>query len=117
MKIFLRVIAVFYVVGALLHLADLFDLRLKFSEMDRGWKIWILYLLILDCMAAVGLWKDKSWGLVAFLIVSASQLIAYILFQDFFGPQWPLVIFHIAVLCGFFSLGGFRRMLNLGVMR
>lgn len=115
--IFLRVIAVLYGIGALLHLADLFDLRLKFSEMNGVWKAWIIYLFVFDCIAAIGLWKGRPWGIAAFLVVSISQLVGYISFQNLFGPQWALVAFHIATLCGFIFLGGFRRVFSIGVLK
>ncbi len=92
-----------------MHFADIFDLRLKFSESDGIWKIWIIYLLIFDSIAAIGLWKERLWGVTAFLLISVSQLIAYTLFQDVFGPQWFLVVFHIATLSMFAILGGFKK--------
>lgn len=108
--IFLRVVAVFYFIGAMLHLADFFDLRLHFSEMDVIWKMWIVYLLVLDTVTAIGLWKNKFWGIAAFFVVSISQLVAYLTFRDFFGSQWPLIVFHLIALGTFFYLGGLRRL-------
>ncbi len=95
MKTYLKILSAFYLIGGGLHLLDLFDLRLKFSEMNFVWKAWILYLLIFDIFAAVGLWKATTWGAKLFLMVVVSQLVAYIGFVNFFGPQYVLIAFHL----------------------
>jgi len=76
-------LAILYLIGAFLHILDLFNLRLKFSEMSWGWKLWIVYLCFFDFAAAIGLWNQRRWGILLFLIVAASQLIAYIGFSSF----------------------------------
>lgn len=101
MKIYLKVLACFYFVGSLLHLLDLLDLRLKFSEMSLVWQIWIIYLMVIDILAAVGLWRQKSWGILLFLTVAASQLIAYIGFVGIFGRQDSLIVFHVLTLTAY----------------
>jgi len=98
MRLFLRVLAILYFIGFLLHLADIFDLRLKFSEMDIVWKIWIIYLAVMDLATAIGLWRHKKFGIFLLIIVALSQLIAYIGFESFFGSQKPLVTFHLLTL-------------------
>lgn len=100
----MKVLAVLYFVGGILHVMDIFDLRLKFSEMDSVWKIWIVYLCAFDLMASIGLWKTRAWGVYLFLLIPASQLIAYIAFKSFFGEQRELVLFHILTLTMFFVL-------------
>lgn len=103
-KVFLRILAVIYFVGAVLHGMDLFDLRLKFSEMDLTWQTWILYLFAFDLVASIGLWKQKAWGVALFLLISISQLIAYVGFASKFGNQLPLVIFHFLTIAIFLAL-------------
>ncbi|WP_413582383.1 hypothetical protein [Bdellovibrio sp. HCB288] len=102
MKIYLKFLAVFYFIGGSLHVLDLFDLRLKFSEMSFVWKAWILYLFAMDIVAAVGLWRRKNWGVALFLVVAASQLIAYIGFMNIFGHQYSLIAFHFITLALYF---------------
>ena len=46
--VYLRIIAVLYLIGAILHVMDIFDLRLMFSEMNLIWKTWTIYLLVFD---------------------------------------------------------------------
>lgn len=95
MKTYLKIIAVLYGIGAVLHLLDVFDLRLSFSEMSTAWRAWILYLLIFDSLAAFFLWQGKKAGEYLFLLVAASQLIAYVFFSSFFGSQTFLIVFHV----------------------
>ena len=94
MKIYLRILSVLYFIGALLHVLDLFDQRLIFSQMDSLWKTWIVYLTIGDSIAAVGLWRSKKYEEVTFMIVAVSQLIAYGIFKSVFGDQTFLIFFH-----------------------
>ena len=108
MKIYLRILAALYLIGAILHLLDLMDLRLQFSQMDSVWKAWIIFLFIADLIAAVGLWKRARWGIGTFLLVASAQLIAYLGFRRFFGDQWFLVGFH-AVTVGVYATLLFRQ--------
>lgn len=108
LKRFFRVLSVAYLVGAVLHFMDLLDLRLTFSEMNPVWKVWIVFLFTADAVAAAGLWTGKIWGVVAFLVVAASQVFAYTLLSKFFGSQVLLIVFHIASLSVFFLCGGFH---------
>ena len=77
---------------------DILDLRLKFSEMNDLWKAWVLFLLVADIIAAIGLWKNTAWGVWTFLIVASSQIVAYTFFQDHFSKQTFLVGFHILTI-------------------
>lgn len=98
MKIYFRILALLYFGGAVLHTADLLNLRLKFSEMNNVWKFWIVYLAIFDLLASIGLWRGQNWGIILFLIIAISQLIAYIGFVEIFANQDPLIIFHTGTL-------------------
>lgn len=95
---FLRILSVFYFLGFALHFLDLFGFRLEFSSMTLLWKLWILFLLILDFLASAGLWFQKIWGEWIFLVVCFSQLFAYTFFAQFFGDQKILIIFHLTTL-------------------
>jgi len=98
MTIFLYAMAAIYSTGALLHVLDLFDLRRDFSHMNLAWRVWVVYLLIADAIAALGLWRRRQYGEYAFLFVSASQAIVY-LTSDLFGNQNVLASFHSVCLC------------------
>ena len=101
MKLYLRTLSVLYLIGASLHVLDLFDLRLHFSEMNFIWKVWILYLCVFDLFASFGLWKQTRWGKALFVFIATSQLVAYVGFQYFFGQQYFLIAFHILTLAIF----------------
>lgn len=103
MKIYLRTLAALYFVGFLLHSLDVLGLRLDFQTMSMGWKVWIVYLLIADLLAAIGLWLQKPWGVGLFLFIAISQLAAYIGYKDFFGDQTELIAFHLTTLIMFIS--------------
>lgn len=101
MRLYLKILGVFYFIGGILHILDVFHLRLKFGELPLYWKYWIIYLLVFDLMAAIGLWYQRRWGQFLFLLISGSQLIAYIGFANFFGNQYPLIAFHIVTLAAY----------------
>lgn len=103
-NIFLIIIGVLYFFAFLLHLGDVFSLRLDFSSMDLLWKSWIIYLLILDFLTALLLYKKKFLGEVFFIVVAVSQLIAYMGFKPIFGNQEFLTVFHILCLLCYFSI-------------
>ncbi|MGZ3744553.1 MAG: hypothetical protein ACXVB1_06410 [Pseudobdellovibrionaceae bacterium] len=98
MRLYLRLLSSFYFIGFLLHLADFLDLRLKFSEMPLGWKAWIVYLGVMDLFAALGLWYKHKIGIILFFIIAISQLIAYLIFRDYFGDQISLIFFHLVTI-------------------
>lgn len=104
LEYFLKSIAGLYALGALLHLADLFDLRLEFSGMNLTWKIWTIFLILSDSLTAIGIFKFRIWGVVGFLVVASSQLVAYLFFADIFYKQSSLIIFHLVTLMFFFCL-------------
>jgi len=96
--IFRLTLAILYFIGFLLHVLDVMNLRLNFSEMDFILKIWILFLLIFDLLASIGLFLRKPWGEFLFISIATVQLVAYIGFSSFFGPQEFLIIFHLLCL-------------------
>lgn len=62
MSRYLKLLSVLYFIGFGLHLCDLLDLRLKFSDMDITWRSWIVFLTVADLITAVGLWRSKAFG-------------------------------------------------------
>ncbi len=92
---YLRLLAIFYGFGALIHIGDVLDLRLQFSQMGWGWRLWILYLLVGDIVACVGLALLKPFGEKTFLLIAFSQLFAYIFLSSIFGNQAMLIRFHL----------------------
>lgn len=100
-KIFSRLLLLvgcLYAVGFILHLLDIFGLRLNFMDMNNLWRSWIIFLLLFDFIAAIGLFLKKWWGQGAFVLVAISQLVAYLKFSDVFGGQDFLIYFHLYTL-------------------
>lgn len=98
MRIYLKLLAFLYAIGFILHLLDLFDLRLIYTDMNTTWKFWTVYLLVFDGLAAIFLWLNKIIGEYLFILIACSQLAAYILFRNIFGEQNILILFHIVCL-------------------
>jgi hypothetical protein len=75
MNTYLRILAVFYLYGALVHLADLLSLghhlgqthSLALPEMSMPWQIGTVGSAAVDLVAAAGLWLRAWWGVMAFL--------------------------------------------------
>ena len=99
---YLKVLAVLYLVGSCLHVLDLLDLRLKFSEMNALWKTWIVYLTLADFLAALGLWRGTQVGELLFILIALSQLAVYIGWSSHLGNQTTLIVFHAVTLTGYF---------------
>ena len=103
MTIYLKILAVFYAYGAVLHVADLLSLGhylgqfhgLTFAQMPGAWKIATVYFALLDSIAAYGLWKGAAWGVAAFLLAAVSQVVMYTVFAPTFSHQPGLVVFHL----------------------
>ena len=92
-------LAICYSGGFILHVLDILNLRLHFTEMDSVWKTWIIFLAIFDLLTAIGLFRKKLWGELFFLLVAVAQLVAYTRFQEIFGQQEFLIRFHTVCLC------------------
>lgn len=108
MSLYLRFLSICYFIGFLLHLGDVFDLRLTFSEMNIVWQSWILFLLVGDFVTSVALWRFAIIGIWGFLLIACTQIIAYTFFSDVFGPQYFLVGFHVVTIVGYFVVGSLK---------
>ena len=106
MIIYLKILAVFYGYGALIHVADLFSLGhylgqshgLTFAQMPAAWKIATVYFALLDSIAACGLWTAAGWGVAAFLLAAISQMVMYTVLTATFSRQPGLVVFHLVTV-------------------
>lgn len=105
MSLYLRFLSICYFFGFLLHLGDVFDFRLVFSEMDIIWKSWIVYLLIGDFITSIFLWRFSIFGVWGFFLIASSQILVYSIFSDVFGTQYLLIGFHIITIVGYFIIG------------
>jgi len=81
--------------------------------MDLVWRSWIIYLTIADFAAAFFLWRLTPIGVWLLLLVAGSQLVAYTIFQNIFGPQWFVVVFHTVTLIILFIIPSLRTQVDL----
>jgi Family of unknown function (DUF6163) len=106
MNTYLRILAVFYLYGALVHLADLLSLGhhlgqthgLAFPEMSLPWQIGTVGFTAVDLVAAAGLWLRAWWGVMAFLAAAVAQIVMYTFYSATFGNHRGLVGFHLATI-------------------
>jgi hypothetical protein len=106
MVIYLRILAIFYGYGAMIHLLNLLGFgSLPWEEMSLSWKLGDIFYGVIDPLTGIGLWLKKVWGIVFFLIAALSQLILYSGFSNQFAftiqqqqTLWSLIIFHLISL-------------------
>ncbi|MDY6902530.1 MAG: DUF6163 family protein [Cyanobacteriota bacterium] len=117
MGIYLRIIALFYLYGAIVHYANLLGFgEIPFPEEPLSWQIADISYAILATFTVIGLWLKTSWGIVFFFLSAVSQLILYIGFPQWFAftPEqqqllWGMVTFHVVTLFIFCGLLLFLR--------
>jgi hypothetical protein len=85
MSIYLKILAICYAYGALIHISDLLSVGhylgqshgLSFAQMPVAWKIATLYFAVLNPLTVIGLWKGTMWGVACFLLAAGSQVVMY----------------------------------------
>ena len=110
--IYLRIIALLYLYGAIVHYANLLGFgEMPFIKEPLSWQIADVSYAILDTITVIGLWLKTPWGMASFFLSAASQLFLYIGFPQWFAfnPEQQqllgsMVIFHIVTLLIFFGL-------------
>lgn len=107
---YLHVLALLFLVGAVLHIGDLLGFRLQarlgmgdhqtFSHMPAMEQATTIFLAVFDTAVVIGLWRLQAWGVVCFLLVSLSELIAFGGFPDYFHDQdlLHLMWFHLVTI-------------------
>lgn len=94
----LKILAISYFFAGTLHVLDLFDVRLKFSEMDFIWQSWTIFLAFADLLVAASLWSKSRLGELTFVAVVLSQIAVYLGWADHFGNQYAWIAFHLVTL-------------------
>ncbi|MEO1429873.1 MAG: DUF6163 family protein [Cyanobacteria bacterium J06633_8] len=117
MGIYLKIIALFYLYGAIVHYANLLGFgEMPFSQEPLSWQIADISYAILDTFTVIGLWLKTRWGIVSLFLSAVSQLILYIGFPQWFAFTkeqhqllWSMRMFHLVTLFIFFGLLLFSR--------
>ncbi len=107
-----RILAVFYVFGALIHAANLFGLgRYTVKEMPRAWLAADIGFLSLDLAVVAGLWTPTAWGRICFLAAAGTLLLMFTQFPNVFSETDKdreqlrgLVRFHVVSVAAFLVL-------------
>jgi uncharacterized membrane protein (DUF2068 family) len=84
MKIFLRSLAVIYAFAAVLHIGSILGFgRMPFGDMALSWQLSDIAYSIIDTVAAIGLWQQRRWGVIAFFVAAVSEILLFT-----FAPEW-----------------------------
>ncbi|MEM9926448.1 MAG: hypothetical protein AAF915_22295 [Cyanobacteria bacterium P01_D01_bin.50] len=112
MGIYLKILALFYLYGAIVHYANLLGFgEMPFMKEPLSWQIADVFYAILDSLTFIGLWLKTRWGMAGLFLGVASQLILYIGFPHWFAFNqeqqqllWSMVIFHFVTVLIFLGL-------------
>ena len=112
MRIYLKILALFYLYGATVHCANLLGFgEIPFRESPLSWQVGDISYGILGSLTFVGLWLKTRWGIIGFFLSAVSQLILYLVFPKWFAFNaeqqqllWSMIIFHVVTLSIFFAL-------------
>lgn len=116
MKIFLRILAAIYAFAAVLHIGTILGFgRVPFMEAPLSWQLSDIFYGIVDTIAAVGLFQQKSWGIAAFFIAAISEILLFTLVPDWFVVEPSqltmlrgFVVYHLVAIATFFGLRHFK---------
>lgn len=112
MGIYLRVLAIAYLAGSVVHFASLLGYGvLALEEMTLADKAAAFFYAQWGAFTALGLWKRRPWGILLFFIASISQVMLYWGFPELFSSTdeqrlllQGMINFHISTLAIFFMI-------------
>ena len=112
MRIYLKILALFYLYGATVHCANLLGFgEIPFRESPLSWQVGDISYGILGSLTFVGLWLKTLWGIICFCLSAVPHLILYIVFPKSFAFNayqkqllLSMIIFHLVTLSIFFGL-------------
>jgi len=76
----------------------------SFETMTTQWQFVTIHLAVVDLVAAVGLWMRVSWGNVLWIYAAVFEIALHTVFEQTFGLDLIVVLFHVASLAGFAAL-------------
>ena len=104
MLILLRIIAMLllaFSVGYWSKLVGFADAGIRFDTLPVAWKIAATALVVLQSVAALGLWGGWHWGVVLWVLVAVIEFAMYGLNPAIFGEADLLLIFHATGLAAY----------------
>ena len=75
-----------------------------FDQMSTAWAAGTIHMAVVDLVAAVGLWLRVAGGKVLWIYSALFEIALHTVFLSTFGPNLPVVGFHLATLAVFFAL-------------
>ncbi|MEM7020200.1 MAG: DUF6163 family protein [Pseudomonadota bacterium] len=76
-------------------LVGISDGLVRFDTMSIPWKVAATTLVVLQPVAALGLWGGWRWGVVVWIITALIEGVMYGLNSDIFGEAGLLLLFHL----------------------
>ena len=110
--IYLKVVAVVSLLGALSHLGSIIGIRGSWVDKPLQFHIGDPLLFLVDLVMAWGLWRTRFWAVVAWVAaVVFLQAVPFLLFTELFAPGprerttlYSLVAIDVVLLGVFFLL-------------
>jgi hypothetical protein len=96
--VYVRVLSAVFLVAGLQNWARLLGLTDVGSDLlaqPTPFIVATLFFAVTDLVAAVGLWLLASWGTVVWMIAALTETTLHLAFNDVFGSDLALVVFHV----------------------
>lgn len=120
MRIYLRILAVIYTFAAIVHAGNILGFgEMPWAEAPLAWQLGDIFYLIVDTIAAIGLFMLRPWGVAAFLLAAFSEMLLFTLVPEWFvlRPEHEtllrsFVIYHLVAVCIWYGLWRRERVLR-----
>ncbi len=106
--VYMRVVAMLLLIVGLARACQILGIvppgALTFADLTPAMRAGAATLLIVDLLAAVGLWIGAVWGPVMWALALAVEIAMYTVFSDVFGSYPLRVLIHTSLFLGFLAL-------------
>ena len=107
--VYLKVVAVFALMGALSHLGSIMGLMGSWVDKPLQFRIGDPLLLLVNLVVAWGLWRTRFWAVVVWVVALVLlQAVPFLLFTEAFapGPRERMMMYGVLAIDALW-LGGF----------
>ena len=106
--IYMRVVAMLLLIVGLARACQILGIAPEgaetFADLTPAMRAGATTLLLVDLLAAVGLWIGAAWGPVMWALALAVEVSMYTLFSDVFGSYPLRVLVHATLFLAFLAL-------------
>src|SRR5213082_2968340 len=106
--LFLRIMAVISIVKGLYHWAQVTGFiggeEEAFENQTMAWQTATIYFVVIELVAAVGLWLATPWGAVVWLTTVVSMAVIELMFPGIYGGSLMVVAFEVIMLAAYLVL-------------